>query len=83
MKKICALVLALVLCFCLSATAFADVIVTEPVVENLEETGVEPRAEEVGWKYRVYNGNLEKRLWSYTYGKWLTDWIYVGPDPTL
>ena len=81
MKKICALVLAFSLCFCLSATAFADAIVTEPVVENLEETTVEPMAEEVGWQYRTNNGVIEKRLWSYTYVKWLTDWIYVGPVP--
>lgn len=83
MKKICALLLVLALCFSMSITAFADNVVSEPVVEETEENAIEPRAEEVGWQYRTYNGNLEKRLWSYTYGKWLTDWIYVGPDPTL
>lgn len=29
------------------------------------------RAEVTGYRYRVYNGVLERRLWSYTYEKWL------------
>lgn len=35
------------------------------------------RAEEVTWYYRNYNGHVQKRLWSNTYGYWLTDWINV------
>lgn len=36
-----------------------------------------PRAEEVGWVYRenTVTGQWQRRLWSYTYAKWLTDWI--------
>lgn len=33
------------------------------------------RAEQTEWKHRVYNGKLQKRLWSITYNKWLTDWM--------
>lgn len=39
---------------------------------------VSPLAEETGWAYRTYNGYLQKRLWSYTEGVWLTDWITIG-----
>lgn len=35
------------------------------------------RAEQTKWYYRVYNGKLQKRLWSITEEKWLTDWIDV------
>lgn len=36
------------------------------------------RAEETGYKYKLMNGKLYKRLWSYTYGKWIDDdWILV------
>ena len=35
------------------------------------------RAEETEWRYRVYNGQLQKRLWSKTSGRWLTDWMPV------
>lgn len=36
---------------------------------------VSPMAEEVEWCYRKYDGKWQKRLWSITYGRWLTDWI--------
>ena len=35
------------------------------------------RAEQTVWKYRTVNNKLQKRLWSITYGKWLTDWEWV------
>ena len=33
------------------------------------------RAERVEWRYRTYKGKKQKRLWSITYEKWLTDWL--------
>lgn len=48
----------------------------EPTVSESQST-VEPRAEENVWYTRVYNGKLQKRLWSKTYQVWLTDWIDV------
>lgn len=33
------------------------------------------RAESTEWRYRKYNGKWQKRLWSATYQRWLTDWI--------
>lgn len=33
------------------------------------------RAEQVEWRYRTYKGKKQKRLWSITYEKWLTDWL--------
>ena len=41
------------------------------------QSTVEPRANETEWITRVYNGKLQKRLWSRTYQIWLTDWIDV------
>lgn len=43
-----------------------------------EDGGIAPHAEETVWYTRVYNGVLQKRLWSITYERWLTDWIDVG-----
>lgn len=39
------------------------------------EDSISPLTEEVKWVYRTYNGVLQMRLWSITYGYWLTDWI--------
>lgn len=41
-----------------------------------DEAGIEVHAEQTEWYYRTYNGNKQRRLWSITYGKWLTDWEY-------
>ncbi|NLV86803.1 MAG: hypothetical protein GX025_06260 [Clostridiales bacterium] len=39
---------------------------------------ITPQAEVTEWVFRYNeNGVLQKRLWSRTYAKWLTDWIDV------
>ncbi|MBE6034831.1 MAG: hypothetical protein E7222_09065 [Clostridiales bacterium] len=35
------------------------------------------RSEQKVWKYRTVNGKVQKRLWSKTYNKWLTDWEWI------
>jgi len=42
-----------------------------------EDSVVVIQAEQTQWKYRVVDGKPQKRLWSITYGKWLTDWEWV------
>ena len=78
MKKFTVFLIALVICLSFSITAFADYTTIESPSE-IYNNEIEPRVEQTEWIYRNHNGNLEKRLWSITYGKWLTDWIYVGP----
>lgn len=78
MKRLVSTLLALMLCFGLSATAFADNS-AQHISAKRAFSIVSPLAEETEWKYRINNGNLEKRLWSNTYNKWLTDWIIVSP----
>lgn len=68
---ICLVALSLVLSF-FSVPTFA----VEPSVYESQST-VEPRADTTTWYTRVYNGKLQKRLWSNTYQVWLTDWIDV------
>lgn len=57
--------------------AFAERITPLAVVED----PVSPASEETIWCTRIYNGMLQRRLWSVTYGVWLTEWedvAYVG-----
>lgn len=58
-----------------SAVGMAEVAV--PVVEGEAAVkGEEPtRQEQFKWYYRVVNGKEQKRLWSLTYLRWVTDWI--------
>lgn len=77
MKKVVSMLLALILVLSISVPAFA---VTDlPDSENEPSESVDgTRAEQTVWFFRNNNGILEKRLWSLTYGKWLTDWIPCG-----
>lgn len=44
------------------------------ITMDSEEFGVVPYAEETTWYFRIYNGQLQQRLWSNTRGIWLTEW---------
>ena len=84
MKRLLSLLLALLVLTSLSTAAFADAYTEAeaPAVETLaQKPGDSTQAEEKEWYFRIYLGRLQMRLWSITYGKWLTDWIDVGPAP--
>lgn len=46
-------------------------------VINFSQNEIITYAEQVGWFSRYINGKEQIRLWSYTYGYWITDWIWV------
>lgn len=80
MKKIVSLLMSLVLFVSLTVPAFADFVndsmQDETVVVSSDTGGT--RLEETEWYYRIADGLFQKRLWSLTYGYWLTDWITIG-----
>jgi len=43
-----------------------------------DEIVITPTAEQTVWYTRIHNGILQRRLWSLTYQKWLTEWEDVG-----
>jgi len=47
------------------------------IPETPDDTIITPQAEETEWVYRriIATGQCQRRLWSITYGYWLTDWI--------
>lgn len=48
-----------------------------PITTTTPSNSISIMAEQTEWITRIYNGKLQKRLWSITYAKWLTDWIDV------
>jgi len=36
---------------------------------------IEPKADKIGWRYKVQNGILYKRQYNYTRERWIGDWI--------
>ncbi len=83
MKRYVCLVLTLILCLSASPLAFAEnVLPAADIIGSFNAIADSPtRAEETTWYFRVVNGRTQMRLWSITYGKWLTEWIDIGPAP--
>lgn len=69
-KLITALIIMLLSINVLPICAAAEVVIPTAVVED----PASPASEETVWYTRIYNGKLQMRLWSVTYGKWLTEW---------
>lgn len=40
----------------------------------VQETQITTRGEVTEWKFRMYNGQQQKRLWSVTYNRWIGEW---------
>lgn len=72
MKKLSLLFVALTLMISVAAPVLA----VAPQ-EGADSSTINARAEETEWRYRNVNGYIEKRLWSITYSRWLTDWQRV------
>lgn len=51
-----------------------NVYATNPTISN---NNITVYAEQTEWVYRFMDGKLQKRLWSITYNKWLTNWQWV------
>ena len=72
MKKTASILLAITLFFAFSIPAFAASVETQKEGTN---SAIVINAEETQWRYRVYNGQKQKRLWSITNEIWLTEWM--------
>lgn len=47
-------------------------------VKIASDVQISPYAEQTAWKYRIQDGQLQKRLWSLTYGHWIGEWIDIN-----
>ncbi len=75
MKRILVIMMAILT---LSSTFCAPVLAADNA-DNTPESNIQAadnaRTSQNVWYTRTYNGKQQKRLWSLTYGCWLTDWI--------
>lgn len=80
MKRFVSIVLTLILCLSFAAPAFAETgnTTSREFVASAEKPDGPNRAEETEWVIRWADGLIQQRLWSITYGVWLTDWITIG-----
>lgn len=75
MKKIIVTILMLALLIPSYSISVFAADTSAPSVSNISQMSNVSRTDEVVWYTRTYNGKQQKRLWSLTYGCWLTDWI--------
>lgn len=62
------------------------IFVTPTIALGMQETfmyedvqaQVEPRTDIKEWMYTVIDGDIYKRLYNYSTGRWETDWIFVA-----
>ena len=63
-------------CPCILGSAFLLQAFADTLSNNYSSQSISnARVEQVTWKYRTYKGKKQRRLWSITYEKWLTDWL--------
>ncbi len=72
----CSIIGILLMCLCTAFISNHAVYAAEKASSEVNG-GAVINAEQTEWKYRVVDGKLQKRLWSLTYGIWLTDWEWV------
>lgn len=87
MKRILLILLSCMIIISAGVTAvFAEEIVSDPnepleysfVIESSEEgEEVNPRADIIGWRYKIMNGHLYRRKYNYTKQIWIGHWERV------
>ena len=70
-KAVFAFALSIAVLSAMPVASYAEVTDAEPASATIE-----PRADEIGYKYRLLDGRLQRRLWNYTDGCWIGDWEY-------
>ena len=76
MKKIASIILVVLTLLLLTMPAYAINAKSETTtISSIYIKAITERGEVTEWVFRINNGILEMRLWSVTYGKWLTEWM--------
>lgn len=75
-----AIIHIMTLCIILSIPALAkpsnaDIFYNKVFISTKSE--IIPKANDIGWRYKVVNGVLYKRQYDYTRKQWIGDWIRV------
>ena len=75
MKVVKTILISILICTVLLGTVSAINIDTQAYAAEEGNGEIQPRVEETKWYYKTVDGVVYMRLWSITYGKWLTDWM--------
>lgn len=77
MRKLKEIFICVIICiiFMQPVTALASDL-TSPHIYSMSSS-VRPLSDIIKWRYKSVNGKLYKRLYNYSKGQWVGDWILV------
>ena len=81
MNKYKKLFFVLGFCFCSISTILSPIASLSASAME-ETTTIEPREDNIEWRFKIENGKLYRRLYNYSIGIWIGDWEYVGEVET-
>ena len=70
-------VLMLVGSMCIALTLFFCPVSNLPVKAATGETVVQPKSDDIRYRFAIFDNKIYKRLYNYSTGEWIGDWIYV------
>lgn len=76
MKNIVKKGICLVAMLCVMSSIATPVLAIEQTL--IVEDEIQPRTDIKDWVYKVFDGDLYKRLYNYSTGHWEGDWIFVA-----
>ena len=59
----------------------ASTVQDDSIVTLSGDYGIMPLKDDIQYRYKIENGKMYKRLYNYTVGEWVGDWIYVCDYP--
>ena len=69
-------ILQVILLISISLFCFSPLTATANCLNNQYNINFE-RSAKIGWRYKIINGIMYKRLYDYTNKRWIGDWIKV------
>ncbi len=66
---------------CISLAIMSSPIASMPVQAIGAQEEIQPLSDKIEWRFKIENNKIYKRLYNYSIGDWVGEWIYVRDLP--
>ena len=77
-KRLLTALLAVALTTQMSVVAFATPVSPTQSMTRITLSQINPKADQIVWYERIYDGKIQQRAWNATKGYWIGEWVTVG-----